>query len=218
MNNPVIISLLLAGLTVLSSAQDPAAAHAPLKLDFEALTPGPLPDDFVLTEAEARFSIVAEGGNKMLEMAATPIVDGGVLLGTSIKGGATISARIKATGKRRSYPRFGVGLHGVGGFRCLVVPARKELQIVRNDEVVAQVPWTWPSGTWTTVEFSVLAAAGGGSTLEARAWTEGQPRPETPQLTHALTTPPGTGKASLWAAPYAELPVAFDDVVVTPRP
>ena len=71
MNNPVIISLLLAGLTVLSSAQDPAAAPTPLKLDFEALTPGPLPDDFVLTEAEARFSIVAEGGNKMLEMAAT---------------------------------------------------------------------------------------------------------------------------------------------------
>jgi hypothetical protein len=67
------------------------------------------------------------------------------------------------------------------------------------------------------VEFSVLAAAGGGSTLEARAWTEGQARPETPQLTHTLTTPPGTGKASLWAAPYAELPVAFDDVVVTPK-
>ena len=50
MNNPVIISLLLAGLTVLSPAQDPAAAPAPLKLDFEALTPGPLPDDFVLTD------------------------------------------------------------------------------------------------------------------------------------------------------------------------
>jgi hypothetical protein len=189
-----------------------------LTLDFQSLTPGPVPDDLVLTEAESKFAIVADGDNKMLEMAAVPIVDGGVLVGTSIKGGAVVSARIKAASKRRSHPRYGVGLHGVGGFRCLVVPARKEVQMVRNEEVVAQVAWDGKPGVWTQVEFSVLAAAGGGSTLEARVWQEGGARPEKALLTHAVETPPGTGKASVWAAPYAELPVYFDDVVVTPKP
>lgn len=220
MNNSFLPVLTLAALTFSAVAQEPAAAPAPasLKLDFQALTPGPLPDDLVLTEAESVFSIVAEGENRMLEMAASPIVDGGVLIGTSIKGGAVVTARIKAEAKRRSYPRYGVGLHGVGGYRCLVVPARKEVQIVRNDEVVAQVEWSGKPGVWTQVEFSVLPAAGGGSTLEARVWQEGEGRPEKAVLTHAVETPPGTGKASVWATPYAELPVYFDDVEVTPKP
>jgi hypothetical protein len=89
---------------------------------------------------------------------------------------------------------------------------------VRDDVVVAQVPWMWKSGTWTMVEFSVLAGPNGGSLLEGRAWEEGGARPEAAQVTHQVATAPGTGKASLWAAPYAELPVAFDDVLVTPRP
>lgn len=216
MNNPSrLLAVLIGALALSASAQDPAPAPAPLKLDFQALAPGPLPEDLVLTEAEARFSIVADGDNKMLEMAATPVVEGGVLLGSSIKGPATVQARIRATGKRRSFPRFGVGLHGAGGFRCLVVPARKELQIVREDVVLAQVPWEWKSGTWTVVELSVKAGPDGGSRLEGRAWEEGQPRPETAQVTHTAATPPGTGKVSVWATPYAELPVAFDDIQVT---
>jgi len=212
------MAMLLAGLALSAFGQEPAVAPAPLKLDFQALTPGPLPENVVLTEAEARFAIVTDGENKLLEMAGTPVVDGGVLLGSSIKGPVSIQARIKAAGKRRSFPRFGVGLHGVGGFRCLVVPARKELQIVKEDAVVAQVPWEWKSGTWTVVEFSVQAGPDGGSLLEGRAWEEGRARPEAAQVTHKAATPPGTGKASLWATPYAELPVAFDDVLVTPRP
>lgn len=222
MNNTLpLIALLLAGfpLSLPVSAQDPpAASPAPLKLDFQALAPGPLPDDMVATDAEARFAIVAEGDNKMLEMAATPIVDGGVLLGASVKGPVTVQARIRAAGKRRSFPRFGLGLHGVGGFRLLVAPARKELQIVRDEEVMAQVPWDWKSGTWTVVEFSVLDGPDGGSLLEGRAWEADGVRPEAAQVTHEVATPPGTGKASIWAAPFAELPVAFDDILVTARP
>ncbi len=214
MNNILLLSLLwFGGLTVSRGAE-----AGPLVLDFEAAALGPLPEGLMLTDAESQFAIVADGANHVLEMSPAPLVDGGVLLGASIKGGVAVRARIRATGKRRSFPRFGVGLHGVGGYRCLVVPARKELQIVRNEEVVAQVPYVWKSGSWTVVEFSVLASAAGGSKLEARAWEEGQPRPEAAQLSHEAAGLPGTGKASLWAAPYAELPIAFDDVVVTPTP
>jgi hypothetical protein len=216
MNNRFsFLPALILSLAAPALAQAPAA---PVKFDFQAYALGDLPGELVVTDGEAKFAITADGENHVLEMNPSPLVDGGVLLGPSVKGAVTITARIKAEGKRRSHPRFGVGLHGVGGYRCLVVPSVKELQFVKEEEMLARVPYTWKSGTWTVMEFSVMAAADGGSNLEARAWEEGQPRPEAALLTFAVKTPPATGKASLWAAPYAELPIAFDDVVIAARP
>lgn len=196
----------------------PGAAPPPVVIDFQSFDAGEPPSGLTLTEAEAKFAIIVEGDNKLLQLAPSPIVDGGVLLGNSIKGAVMVNARIRAAGKRRSNPRFGVGLHGVGGYRLLVVPAHKELQLMKDDVVVAKVSFQWKSGTWTQMEFSVMQAADGGSLIEGRAWEEGQPRPETAQLTLSVATAPGQGKASLWATPYSELPVDFDDVMVTPRP
>lgn len=198
----------------------PPAEAAPgvVKLDFETMEPGDLPAELVVTDAEAKFSIAVVENNKVLEMSPTPLVDGGVLLGTSIKGPATVSARVLATGKRRSHPRFGVGLHGAGGYRCLIAPARKEIQLMKDDAVVAQAPFEWKSGIWTRIEFTLSKNASGGSDLEARAWQEPTARPAAPQLTLTVPTPPGTGKASLWATPYSETPVAFDDIEATPKP
>lgn len=172
----------------------------------------------MVSDAEAKFTIEDDSGNKALRMNPSPIVDGGVLVGKSVKGGATVTARIRATGKRRSFPRFGVGLHGVSGYRLLAAPADKELQVMKDDAVVAKVPLEWKSGAWTNFEFSVTASADGGSAVEGRLWAEGQPRPDAPQLTFAAKTPPATGKASVWAAPYSELPVDFDDITVTAKP
>lgn len=194
------------------------AAAGVVKLDFETMEPGDLPAELVVTDGEAKFSIAVVENNKVLEMSPTPLVDGGVLLGTSIKGPATVSARVLATGKRRSHPRFGVGLHGAGGYRCLIAPARKEIQLMKDDAVVAQAPFEWKSGIWTRIEFTLSKNASGGSDLEARAWQEPTARPAAPQLTLTVPTPPGTGKASLWATPYSETPVAFDDIEATPKP
>lgn len=217
MNNCFFLALLLSGTACLAIAQE-AAAPPPVVIDFQSFEAGSPPAELTLTDAESKFAILAEGDSKFLRMEPSPIVDGGVLLGNSIKGAGMVNAKIKATGKRRSSPRFGVGLHGVGGYRLLVVPAHKELQLMKDDAVVAQVPFVWATGTWTQLEFSVMKAADGGSLLEGRAWGEGETRPEAPQLTLSVATPPGQGKASLWATPYSELPVDFDDVTVTPRP
>lgn len=230
--SPAAASLLMAlALPALLSAQDgkaktepaPPAAGAPavpesVKIDFSNDEPGELPSDYMTADAEAKFTIEDDGGNKVLRLNPSPIVDGGVLIGKSIKGGAGITARIHATGRRRSFPRFGVGLHGVSGYRLLAAPADKELRLVKDDAVVARVPLEWKSGGWTFLEFSVTAAADGGSAIEGRAWEEGQSRPDTAQLTFAVKTPPAAGKASVWAAPYSGQPVDFDDITITARP
>ena len=217
MNNRFLLSLLFTSVASLAVSQE-ATAPPPLVIDFQSYDEGDPPSELTLTDAESKFSIIAESGNKLLRMAPSPIVDGGVLLGSSVKGGVMVSARLRATAKRRSSPRFGVGLHGVGGYRLLVVPAHKELQLMKDDAVVVQVPYLWTSGTWTHLEFSVLKTSDEGSRIEGRAWGEGQTRPDTAQINFVVTTPPGQGKASLWATPYSELPVDFDDVTVTPRP
>lgn len=214
MNNPLLLPVFLFCSSVASLR---AQAPATLKLDFQSAAVGGLPDDLTGTDAEAKFSIVAEGENKFLQMNPSPLVDGGVLVGSSIKGAAMVSVRVRAEAKRRSQPRFGVGMHGVGGYRLLVVPAQKELQLVKNEEVVARVPFEWKAGGWTTVELRVLAA-GPGSRLEGRAWLEGGTRPVDPLVSLALATLPATGKASLWAAPYAGLPIDFDAVEIAPLP
>lgn len=217
MNNRFFFSLFFTSIASVVIAQE-SAAPSPVMIDFQSYAPGDPPSGLTLTDAESKFAIVIEGDNKLLRMAPSPIVDGGVLLGNSVKGSVMVSARIKAAAKRRSSPRFGVGLHGVGGYRLLVVPAHKQLQLMKDDTVAAQVSYEWTSGTWTQLEFSVMKAADGGSLLEGRAWGEDLKRPDTAQITMSVPTAPGQGKASLWATPYSELPVDFDDVTVTPRP
>ena len=84
---------------------------------------------------EGGFKISDDGGNKVLELEAEPVADGAMLFGQSIKGAGTITARIKAGKGRRAFPRFGVGLHGISGTKLRIVPAQKQIEIAREDEV-----------------------------------------------------------------------------------
>jgi hypothetical protein len=198
-----------------------APAVAPLRLDFQALPLGPLPETMTVTDQEAKFQISADGENKVLELLPQPIIDGGVLLGESIKGGAVIAARVKGTGKKRSHPRLGVGLFGVSGPRLLLVPARKELHLViakeSEDTPVATAPLTWESGAWTHVELRITPAPEGAA-IEGRVWVDGTARPAEPTLRYTSKIAPGQGKGSVWGAPFSELAILFDDVVIASAP
>ena len=213
--------LFFLALATLTAAQDAAApaAPAPQKFDFQALMPGPVPDEYMATDQEAKFAIVADGENKVLELQPKPIVDGGMLVGKSVKGACTVKAKIKATGKRRTQPRFGVGLHGISGPRLRVVPGTKTIEIItggtETEEAMASAPYAWTSGTWTWLELSVKPAADNkGSTVEARVWEDGKPRPEAATLTWANPAAAGQGKASVWGTPYSDLAIWFDDIEV----
>lgn len=202
-----------------AEAQEPAMAEpAVFSQDFEKSTEGAPGNDLTVTDGEAVFEIVREKDNKVLRMQPAPLVEGGVLLGPTIKGPGSVKARVLATSKRRSHPRFGVGMHGMSGYRVWIVPAVKELHLIRDDAVVARVPYTWASGSWVWLKLEVKAGEGDGSTISASAWQEGQPEPDSPLLTHKADSPPGTGKASLWASPFSSTPVSFDDASVTGRP
>ena len=73
------------------------------------------------------------GKGRYLEMAAEPLTENAVIFGPSVKKAATVQARIKGFRKRRSYPRFGIGLHGISGYRLRVVPSKKVIELVKNE-------------------------------------------------------------------------------------
>ena len=101
-------------------------------------------------------------GRKILEISgAKPEVDAGAVLGVSANGAAMVEAKIFARKAGRSYPRFGIGVHGQTGFRLLLIPARKELQLVRNDQVVKTVPFAWQSETWVRLRLEVTGSGAG---------------------------------------------------------
>jgi hypothetical protein len=111
-----------------------------------------------------------------------------------------------------------VGLYGISGPRLRVVPVTKTVEIVKNtekEEVVASVPYTWTSGTWTRVEMTVKpAASGAGSTIEARVWEDGKPKPEKPTVSWENPAAAAQGRASVWGTPYSEQAIWFDDIEV----
>jgi hypothetical protein len=195
----------------------PAATAAPavVKEDFQKLNVGALPDEIMVVDGA--FTIVADGENKVLQIGTEPLTEGAVLLGKSVKNGGIVKAKIKASSKRRSFPRFGVGLGGTSGFRFRVAPADKAVEIVKEDEQLAKADFAWKTDAWYWVELRVLPSATAGSwTIEGRAWEDGQPRPEAPSVTSTSPAAPPNGKASLWGAPFSLMPIQFDDVEVTP--
>src|SRR5262245_45146549 len=129
-------------------------AAEPAKIDFEALATGPVPAEFLTVEGE--FRIAGEPGKRVLEMAPEPVVDGALLLGPSLKGAASISARVKAEKSRRAFPRLGLGLYGVSGLKLRLVPARQKLELLAGEEEVASAALAWTDNAWFRIELSVL--------------------------------------------------------------
>lgn len=209
----LIYLLLLAVSAVLA---DDKASPAPFSTDFAKETKGELPDGimeidgiFVVTEDDA--------GGKYLQMAAEPLTENAVIFGPSVKGGATVEAKVRSFKKRRSYPRFGVGLHGLSGFRLRVVPSRKEIELVKNEEPVKAVAFDWKADSWTHLKLSVRAD-GDIWKVEGRAWSEGEDEPKEPTISFDHEGSPGQGKASLWGTAYSGKVVQFDDLKVVPAP
>ncbi len=48
--------------------------------------------------------------------------------------------------------------------------------------------------------------------VEARAWPDGQPEPETWTVTWAETATPIAGRPAVWGKPFSGTPIRFDDL------
>ena len=206
-------SLTLVLACVLGAASAVAAETAALyQNNFEKAELEKVPDDMLVLDGG--FAVKEEAGNKFLELPGAPLETFGVLFGPTEASGLAVTARIHGAGKGRRFPTFDVGLNGVGGFKLRVSPAKKLLELLKGEEVVANAPFTWESGSWTMLRLQCRKVKDGEFKVEGKAWKQGDAEPKDWQISRAETAEAPAGRPSVWGMPFAGTPIRFDDLHV----
>jgi hypothetical protein len=160
--------------------------------------------------------IAARDGNKAIVVdPGTELVDASAQLGVSAAGNASIEAKILAIKRGRSTPRFGISVHGMSGHRLIVNPAKKALELVKNDQTLVSVPFTWTSEAWVKVKLEAKKGAGDAWSITGKAWAADAAEPAEPLVKHEEKALKGQGKCAIWATPFSGEPVFFDDLHIS---
>ncbi|MEQ1751059.1 MAG: hypothetical protein ABL974_16640 [Prosthecobacter sp.] len=173
---------------------------------------GEVPKEVFVVDGTVK--ITAKDGNKAIMIGGTPIVDASAQLAVSAAGESSIQAKVFASKRGRSVPKFGISVHGMSGYRLLINAAKKQLELVKGEAVTASVPYTWTSETWVQMKLEVKRGVGDAWVITGKAWAADASEPAEPSIKHADKDLKGQGKAGVWATPYAETPIYFDDIEV----
>lgn len=179
---------------------------------FEGAAHGKVPEDMLVLDGA--FAVKEEGGNKFLELPGAPLETYGVLFGPTETNGLAVQARIYSTGKGRRFPACAVGLNGVGGYRLQISPAKKALELAKGDAVLATVPFTWQSGSWTILRLQTRKINSEEVRIEGKAWPQDAAEPKEWTISRTDKTAAPAGRPSIWGSPYAGTPIRFDDLRV----
>jgi len=184
--------------------------------DFESLEIDSFPKGMM--EIDGIFKVTTSestksDNRKYLEMSAEPLSENAVIFGPSVKKSATVQAKIKGFKKRRSYPRFGIGLHGISGYRLRVVPSKNVIELVKNEEPVKSVSYKWTPDQWVNLRLKI-EQEGVNWKISGSAWADTGKLPDDELITHVHEGSPGQGKASLWGTAYSGKVIQFDDLVL----
>lgn len=160
--------------------------------------------------------IAARDSNKAIVIdPGTELVDASAQLGVSAAGNASVEAKILAIKRGRSTPRFGISVHGMSGHRLIINPAKKALELVKNDQTLTSVPFTWTSEAWVKVKLEAKKGAGDAWTITGKAWPADAAEPAEPLIKHEEKSLKGQGKCAIWATPFSGEPVFFDDIRIS---
>ena len=163
---------------------------------------------------DGEFRIKLDGQNKVLELAPYPLDTYGFLFGPAVTENVCARIRVWGASSGRRFPVFGVGLGGVGGYMLRLTPIRRELELLKADEVKQSVSCAWASGTWTVLALSVRKLKEGAWSIQGKAWQFGQDEPKEWMISCEDSEKPLSGKAGAWGTAYSGEPIRFDDLTV----
>ena len=163
---------------------------------------------------DGNFAVKEVDGNRVLELPGAPLDSYAVLFGPTEGSDVAVTARVNSASKGRRFPTFGVGLNGVAGYKLQVSPAKKLLELYKDQEVKASTTYEWTSGQWTQFKLRVRKSGEGEWTIEGKAWAQGGSEPEKWMTTIAEKEEPVSGRASVFGSPFAGTPIQFDDLTV----
>lgn len=192
----------------------PVQAETIYQNDFQALELGQEPEEFLVLAGE--FVVRAQGAERFLQLPGTLLENFGALFGPSRRDGMRIRVRIKGQNKRRLAPAFGVGLHGLGGFKLKLSANKRKLELLRGDELLKSVDFRWQSAGWTQMLFEARPVAKGESDwiVRGKVWNEAGMEPEEWSIEHVASSAPPRGKAAIWGHPFSGHPIRYDDLKV----
>lgn len=198
-------------LVMLAPPVGQAGSEPPLlyQNDFEKAEVDQVPPDMMVLDGA--FAVKQEEGNRFLELPGAPVESFGVFFGPSRTNDTIVSARIRSTNQGRRFPVFSVGVNGAAGFRFRVSPARRAIELLRGDEVVASKPFEWKPGSWLRLKLQITREP---SKVTGKAWVDGEAKPKEWLITHTYIEPPPTGRSSIWGSPLSGMPIAYDDFSV----
>lgn len=184
--------------------------------DFSGAEVGKVPAD--MQAITGGYAVAEIDGNKVLELPGNPLEIYGLLFGPADGAELDVRAKMGSASSGRRFPEFGVGLGDVAGYRLLLLPGQKKLELRRGDEPVASVPTDepWRSERWTWLRLKVAKRADGKWSVEGKAWPADRLEPEAWQIIHEAAEPPARGRASVWGIPFSGKPIRFDDLSVEP--
>ena len=185
------------------------------KANIDNTEVGEVPDDFLVLDGD--FSVQKENGKKFIELPGAPLDSFGIMFGPSARHGNEISARIYGTKKGRRYPVFGVAMNGVNGYRLQVAPAKRSIELLKGNNVIAKTAFRWPSGSWLRLSLSIIKTNESEWSINGNVWEDGKKKPTKPTLSHKETKEPRNGKPSIWGSPYSGTPIRYDDIVVNKK-
>lgn len=157
-------------------------------------------------------------GKKVLELPGEPLDTYAALFGPGDRADLDASARVWGATSGRRFPEFGVGLGDTGGYKVLVLPGPKKLELRKGDDKVKDVSMAapWQSETWTTVRIRQVKTGDGKWKVQAKAWPSASPEPQAWAVEHEAPEAPAAGRASVWGIPFSGKPIRFDALSAGP--
>jgi hypothetical protein len=204
--------LLLAACLLATSAL-PAQQLQTFELKADDWAEGEPPKEVFVVDGTIK--IAARDGNKAIVIDPNPITDASAQLAVSASGSASIEAKILAIKRGRSTPRFGVSVHGMSGHRLIVNPAKKTIELIKNDQTLASAPFAWTSEAWVKVKLEAKKGAGDAWSIIGKAWSADAAEPAEALIKHEEKSLKGQGKCAIWATPFSGEPVFFDDIRIS---
>lgn len=213
--------LLAAATMSVSSQEQPAKDDAIYTMNFEKEDLDYYPMDFLVLEGD--FKVEQQDGNRVLALPGQPLNTMGFLFGPTKYENIRVSGRFLSENVKRRYPRFGVGLCGVMGYKLRINPASRLLELYSGDDVVARAPYKWKSGAWAHVMMQLVKSPEGKWTVQGKAWMEGDKEPDAWFIEYQPSDDaedsndlkePIPGRPTAWATPYSGLPIYIDDLKV----
>ena len=194
---------------------DTHAADHLYRADIDNTQVGEIPDDFLVLDGD--FAVKKENGNKFIELPGAPLDSFGIMFGPSARHGNEISARIYGTKKGRRYPVFGIAINGVNGYRLQVAPAKRSIELLKGNNVIAKTAFRWLGESWLQLSLRIKKTGESEWTVIGKVWEDEKKAPLKPTISYKENKEPRNGKPSIWGSPYSGTPIRYDDIVVNKK-